>query len=234
MKRRVTHYKPNVVYGLLIEGKYYYIGCHTISGKYIRGERNITGCSGNYLAMQAHRKEISWGNYFQNVELLFVEEFDTKEEAQDREIELIAEYKEKYGELCANKSCGNKIGCKGLHIKRSEEARKRQSEKRKGILPESLRIANIKRRIEISQIDKTSGQIIATFPSIRAAQLATGINSIGDCLNGRTNTAGGFVWKRTEDKNGKARNKKHFNNGVVSIMAFECPEGFIKGRLYRG
>ena len=42
------------------------------------------------------------------------------------------------------------------------------------------------------------------------------------------------AWNKglTGYKGHKSNNGQHwFNNGVVSIMAFECPEGFVKGRL---
>lgn len=29
------------------------------------------------------------------------------------------------------------------------------------------------------------------------------------------------------------KGRKHFNNGVVSILAYECPEGFVPGRIYK-
>lgn len=29
------------------------------------------------------------------------------------------------------------------------------------------------------------------------------------------------------------KGKKWFNDGIISTMAFECPEGFVEGRIYR-
>lgn len=34
-------------------------------------------------------------------------------------------------------------------------------------------------------------------------------------------------------KNTWARDSHWYNNGIVSVMTYECPEGFIPGRLYR-
>jgi hypothetical protein len=31
----------------------------------------------------------------------------------------------------------------------------------------------------------------------------------------------------------RPKGRKWYNNGNISIMAFECPKGFVKGRLKR-
>lgn len=33
--------------------------------------------------------------------------------------------------------------------------------------------------------------------------------------------------------NTNTKGKKWFNDGTISTMAFECPDGFVEGRIYR-
>lgn len=37
--------------------------------------------------------------------------------------------------------------------------------------------------------------------------------------------------RKNPEHSKKMSGRKHFNNGKISIMAYECPEGFIAGRL---
>ena len=39
------------------------------------------------------------------------------------------------------------------------------------------------------------GEILATFPSISAAERETGIRHISECVNGIRKSAGGYEWK---------------------------------------
>ena len=39
--------------------------------------------------------------------------------------------------------------------------------------------------------------------------------------------------KRSESMKGKNKGKHCYNNGVVEIRAYSCPDGFIQGRLYK-
>lgn len=191
--------------------------------------------SGNFLAMQVHDKKITSQSYKEQVELLFVEEFDFKEEALDREEFLIQEYKDRYGELCCNKAKGNRHGYGNPNQVVSKEERKRRSDWSKAH-PESYAgflKANRKRRIPIYQIDLKTNEILNTYSSTSEAMKATGICSIGDCLSGKTKQAGGFIWRKAEKKEGKGKGTKWFNNGVVSVMSKECPEGFVKGRIFK-
>ena len=54
----------------------------------------------------------------------------------------------------------------------------------------------------VQQLDKDTGEIIATFESVIKASLATGIHdsSIGSVCNGNNKSAGGYKWKHTDDK----------------------------------
>lgn len=127
--KRVKHYKPNVVYGLLLEEKNYYIGCHTRDIAYLT-DNGILDTSGNYLAQAQRKHLISRNEYLNNSQILFVEEFDTKQEALEREVELISEFKKEYGESCINIALGNMYGVSGT--KRSEETRNKISDYHRG------------------------------------------------------------------------------------------------------
>ena len=52
----------------------------------------------------------------------------------------------------------------------------------------------------IQQIDKKTGEIIATFSGVREAQRETGINNPGNVANGQRATAGGFKWRWGDDE----------------------------------
>ena len=124
------HYKPNVVYELLIHGVYHYAGCHCDSRDYLCTSGIING-SGNYLAIARDEGHITSQEYRECVELINVWEFDTKEEALVFEVLKIQELKEKYGDLCKNKALyGNQYGNKG--ISHSEETKRKMSEAHKG------------------------------------------------------------------------------------------------------
>ena len=124
------HYKPNVVYELLIHGVYHYAGCHCVLRNYLCSS-GIINSSGNYLSEAIKYKLITHQEYKECVELVNVWEFNTKEEAQNFEILKIQELKEKYGDLCKNKApYGNQNGPKGVF--RSKETRRKMSEAHKG------------------------------------------------------------------------------------------------------
>lgn len=53
--------------------------------------------------------------------------------------------------------------------------------------------------IKVAQIDKNTGEVLATFSSANEALKITGINNIGNCANGRRLTAGGFKWKYLDE-----------------------------------
>ena len=40
-----------------------------------------------------------------------------------------------------------------------------------------------------------------------------------------------LMGRKNPEHSKKMAGRKHFNNGVISIMAYECPEGFVAGRL---
>ena len=50
---------------------------------------------------------------------------------------------------------------------------------------------------QVQMFDKSTGELLATFPSTREARRVTGINhgNISSCCNGNLKSAGGYVWK---------------------------------------
>ena len=49
----------------------------------------------------------------------------------------------------------------------------------------------------IQMLDKNTGELLATFPSIKEANSSTGINrgNIGECCLGHRKSAGGYFWR---------------------------------------
>lgn len=124
----VSHYKPNLIYEILIHDTYHYVGCHVTSKEYLN-ESSILNSSGNYLCLQIG-KTITRKEYRDSVRLLWIKEFDSREEALENEILAIQECREKYGDLCKNIAFGNKLGNRGVSY--SEEYKQQMSERMKG------------------------------------------------------------------------------------------------------
>ena len=49
----------------------------------------------------------------------------------------------------------------------------------------------------VQMLDKKTGELLATFPSITEAERVTGINqgNISTCCNGKRKSAGGYIWR---------------------------------------
>lgn len=54
--------------------------------------------------------------------------------------------------------------------------------------------AGLKKRKPVNQIDKDTGEVIKTWPSVKSARLAFG-PAVRDCLANNCKTAFGFLWK---------------------------------------
>lgn len=81
------HYKTHLVYVLSIDnGDMFYIGSHNGNREYT--EYGILSQSGNILQREAVKTR-DWDTYYSRVKLFSVEEYDTQEEALEREQELI-------------------------------------------------------------------------------------------------------------------------------------------------
>lgn len=146
----------------------------------------IISSSGNSLFRAYEKKLITWQEYRENVELLYVEEFETQEEALDREAELIQRAKEIYGNRCLNKYLGNKYGALGVHINLGVPFTSEHKKK----------ISNA-RKEPISQFD-LNGKFIRDYLSAMDAAEDLGISrfSIYKCLTGRSKSSGGYIWRK--------------------------------------
>lgn len=204
----VTHYKPNLVYELLIHENEHYVGCHTSKMSYLT-EKSIVLLSGNYLWVEAYRKKtITNQEYRDSVKLLRVVEFDTREEALEYEPKAIQECKEKYEDLCVNVCKGNKYTTQGLHTNLG----RKQS-------PDSVtkRITTIKEKYANGYVSPRKGK------STWNKGIHTGIKTEG--MKGKHHTD---LFKQEQSK--RLKDLFWFTDGTTTIRAKECPIGFRRGR----
>lgn len=129
MAKPSLRYKPNVAYILNIDKDKWYGGCHCHDTEYLVPS-TILYSSANKYCTAYYKGELSAKEYRERVKLYAVFECETPEEALDKEVEIIADLKEKYGDHCLNVSLGNKYG--NIGFKHSEESRKKLSESCKG------------------------------------------------------------------------------------------------------
>ena len=96
--------------------------------------------------------------------------------------------------------------CKLHNRNRSEETRKKISKAHKGrpgYFKGHCHSEEARKKLSIANTGKTLSEETR--------------KKVSEAKKGNTNTKG----------------KKWFNNGIKSVMAFECPEGFKPGRIYR-
>lgn len=138
----------------------------------------------------------------------------TKEEACQKEIELIAQYKSNDSEFGYNRDNGGNCPTEEMkqHLREinlgkthSEESRRKMSESRKGKIPWNKGIPTQKEVVQ-KIVDSQSiitcqysidGKLICKYKSVREASRVTGLQSgvIGRCCNGKLKTVGGYVWR---------------------------------------
>lgn len=193
-------YKPNNTYILEIHGCQYYIGAHTQKDEMT--EARILLGSGNSLTTAKQKHHITLQEYKDCCKLIYIEEYDTPQEAKAREAELISKFRETFGNRCLNQSPGNGFGPKGIPIPeyrkekisknakgktRSAEARQHMSEARKGKTHAGK---------PILQYDM-QGNFVKEYPTLREASQQTGINvnSICQCCKGTQKSAGKSTWQ---------------------------------------
>lgn len=58
-------------------------------------------------------------------------------------------------------------------------------------------VNDTKKSKPVQMLDKSTNELLATFPSIMEAQRVTGISqgNIGKCCNGKRKFAGGYIWR---------------------------------------
>ena len=202
------HFKPNIAYELLIDDAYRYYGSHCRNKAFLY-ESEIRASSGNRLAVLCKDGKMSRDEYNERVKTLFIWEFDTSQEALDKEAELIEFGKKQYGEYCLNINIG--------HNKKyvvPEWARKRQSEIQKRLWYEKVKnepslrdfyvqcgkkgIYNNPSLLRSKQVIQYDGDVIvAVYPSICAAAKAMGVekSNIRRSAQHKYKTACGFRWE---------------------------------------
>lgn len=138
----------------------------------------------------------------------------TKEEACQKEIELIAKYKSNQREFGYNRDNGGNCPTEEMkaHLREinlgkhhTEESCEKMSKSHKGQKAWNKGIPTKKEVIEkIAGAQSLStfqysidGKLLATYKSVREAARMTGLQSgaIGRCCNGKLKTAGGYVWR---------------------------------------
>lgn len=129
----------------------------------------------------------------------------TKEEACQKEIELIAEYKSNQREFGYNVAPGGEIPWNAGKIgifHHSEDTRRKMSESHAGKPAPSKgckRSEEFKQKLRnyqyrpILQIDE-DGNVIGEFDNIKDVYIKTGIG-VSRCLSGKFKTAGGYHWR---------------------------------------
>ena len=205
-KRR--HYKPNVAYELLIDGKYHYYGSHCRKRSFIYGS-TIKANSGNALIRSVLRGEITRKEYNERARLINVWEFDTPEEALDKERELITLGKMMYGDSCYNLMEGNNKD--PVCPEELKQRLKKLSKAWADAHPEMREFFKAcgKKGIKNNPVmlrSKKIGQykdnvLINVYPSLCEASRVTGIDvsNIRKTAHNRQRSAGGFVWKFLTD-----------------------------------
>ena len=152
-------------------------------------------------------QKYGWENF--KHEILFTNL--TKEEAEQKEIELIAMYKSNDRQFGYNIENGGNCG-----EKHSEETKRKISLSNKGRSTwakgqhfteehkNRLRESNLHKQKNckaVIQMDD-NGKVLAIYESIRDAERKTNINSrsIAFCLDGTNKHAGGFIWKEVNKR----------------------------------
>lgn len=198
------HYKPNVAYELLIDGKYKYYGCHCRNKKFLY-ESEIRMLSGNIISRLLNKGMIDSYEFNDRVKTLYIWEFDNPEEALEMERFLILQGKFLYGNLCLNVNIGN-----NKSFRMSEMTKEKIKEKVKekfesspelkakcaewGRIGGGLSPSNDWKKAIIQYKD---GLMIAEYESIREASRQTGLEhrGIAKAASGKRKTCGGFHWE---------------------------------------
>ena len=144
-------------------------------------------------------KNIGWNN----IEHKILFDNLTKEEACEKEIELIAYYKSNDKKYGYNISSGGEKG--GIGWVRDKQYRLKMSEAKKGV-PSYWKDKNlyeetkekIRKSSKFKKIKQSTenGFLIGIYNGIREAERVTGIphSNIIKCIKGERKTAGGYIW----------------------------------------
>lgn len=167
----------------------------------------------------------------------------TKNEAEQKEIELISCYKSNQREYGYNIQSGGKcVGCVSEETKEklrekntgkhhTEETKKKIGEVHKGkhISDEHIEVIKEFHNVPVCQYD-VNGVFIKKYNSIGDAELETGTSrtSIGNCCHKRIKIANGFIWRRAEEILTKEDIEWCNENINKSVTQYSLSGDFIK------
>lgn len=103
-----TPKRVHLTYVMLIDDKYYYVGCCSSNSKKDIDYHRIYLNSGNQMSKAMQRGIISYKEYRERCQIIRVQDSATREEALDLEEEQIKIFKELFGDKCLNISTGNR------------------------------------------------------------------------------------------------------------------------------
>ena len=146
-----------------------------------------------------------------------------KEEAEQKEIELIAEYKSNQIEYGYNIANGGNTS--GTHSKETIEKIRKAKIGKNHPFYGTHRSDETKKKISKSVLCIETGEI---YDSIKSASEKTNIsyNGISDCCRGKHKTAGGYHWEFADDRLKNSVSEYKSNN--MSILCIET------GIVYKG
>lgn len=188
----------------------FYIGLTGRSLNRRAGEdgKRYNGCPSFWNAIQKYG--------FENFKREILFDSLTKEEAEQKEIEMIAKYKSNQKEYGYNVAIGGESNVGFKHTdqwkeklsvvntgkgnpfygqKHTIEAKKRMSNAAQNRTQEhrdKLRKAKSKK---VCQVDINTGVILAIYPSVKEATRETGITHISEVCLGKNKSAGGYKWQ---------------------------------------
>ena len=216
-----------------------YIGQHKYDGdKYTDGYESLIndGYLGSGVSIAAARKKYGKDNF--NKEIL-VSHLECKEAADEAERYFIKYYRE-LGKAEYNIADGGE-GATG--VVPSEDTRKKLSESHKGLKNNLGNIWSEESRVKASEshkgkrpsdncIKKAQERFNELWKSEEFKEKMTGLLKANQYALGNKHTD---EWKQqnSERMKGHTFNKgRHwFNNGEKQVFQFECPNGFVPGRL---
>lgn len=158
------------------------------------------------------------------LEIVLIEDNLNESGAFAKEIHYISLFKS-FGATLTNMSNGGKNppSCFGKPM--SEKQKKMLSDARKGIPRPKTTGVNNGKSTPIAQIDKTTKEIIATFPTLISATLLTdvSISTIGKFFSKKTKYGGGYDWKQiTKEEYHKSNLKFISSHKLIPYQNGKC------------
>lgn len=216
---------------------YIYLIVNKVNGKTYVGQHKSSNWRDKYMGSGRllHDAKKKYGK--ENFEKFLIQYCETKEELDKQEIFWIAEYRSR-GKAEYNISKGG--GGYNLSGKFTIEHRKKLSEAKIGKAPwnKGMHLSDEQKR-HLSEYFKehpTRGSLgyHHTKEAIeRNRQAHLGVKQSKETRLKRSESLKGIPrtdeWKSNISKANKGRH--YYNNGKVNVMRFECPEGFVPGRI---